>query len=564
MYQRSSMSPPDESGPSGPAADVSTDGGAARPAAKKGWRFWLIFFALSVTVFLAALDTSIISTALPTIAASLHSQELYVWTINAYLLASTSVQPMFGQTANIFGRRSMTILSVLLFMLGSGLAGGAKNESMMIAGRAIQGIGGGGITTLSEIVVCDLVSLRERGQYAGIIGAVWAVGSVVGPILGGAFAEDVTWRWIFYINLPLSGLALALLIPFMKVNHRREGTIWQRLARVDWLGNTILILSVVSILLALTWAGSIHAWSSWRTIVPLVLGLLGLVAFLAYETAPWVTEPTMGMHLFSNRTSSATYIMSFLHGMILYWVCYFLPVYFQAVLNASPKRSGVELFPTATVTSAFAVIAGMLITITGHYRAFHFIGFALMTIACGLFTLLTEHSPTGYWVGFQILFGAGCGTVFTSCLPPILAALPETEVATATATWTFLRSFGSIWGTAIPSVVFNSRVNHIIRSQYPTLPAKNLLLDGGAYEHATARFMRSFNATPALKRTIVAIYVRGLQTVWQVSIAFAGLGFLVALFVRQLTLRDELSTEFGLQEKSETKEAADGVVRVSP
>lgn len=172
-----------------------------------------------MTTFLAALDTFIISTALPTIAAEPNSQTLYVWTINAYLLAATAVQPLFGQAANIFGRRSLNLLSVALFALGSGVAGGEHNTAMMIAGRSVQGVGGGGINTMVEIVVYDLVSLRERGKYVGIIGSMWAIGSVVGPVLGGAFAQKATWRWIFYINLPLAGAALALLIPFLRLRY---------------------------------------------------------------------------------------------------------------------------------------------------------------------------------------------------------------------------------------------------------------------------------------------------------------------------------------------------------
>lgn len=167
---------------------------------KKGWRFVVIFCALCMTAFLSALDTSIISTGLPTIAAELNSETLYAWTINSHLLASTAVQPLFGQAANIFGRRSLTLLSVVLFLLGSGIAGGASSTAMMIGGRTVQGIGGGGFNTMVEIVVCDLVSLRERGKYVGLIGSMWAIGSVVDPLLGGAFAQYASWRWIFYIT----------------------------------------------------------------------------------------------------------------------------------------------------------------------------------------------------------------------------------------------------------------------------------------------------------------------------------------------------------------------------
>jgi EmrB/QacA subfamily drug resistance transporter len=521
---------------------------------KKDWRFTLIFFALCVTVMLVALDTSIISTALPNIASDLSSDELYVWVINTYLLASTAVQPLFGQTANIFGRRSLTLLSVLLFMLGSGIAAGASNVAMMLAGRTIQGVGGGGISTMSEIVICDLVSLRERGKYAGLIGSVWAIGAVIGPILGGVFTESVSWKWIFWLNIPLSGAALALLVPFLKLRYRKEGSIWQRLARVDFAGNALLILSVVAILIALTWAGVRYPWSSWRSIVPLVLGGLGLLAFLFYESTAWCKEPTMPMQLFSNRTSVSVFLMSFFHGLMLYWACYFLPIYFQAVLGASPRRSGVMLLPIATSTAPFGIAAGVLITVTGKYRIFHYLGFVLMTIGCGLFTLLDEHSGDGYWIGFQLIFGAGAGIVFTSTLPAILASLPASEVATATATWTFMRSFGSIWGTAIPSAIFNVRMNGMVYRVPESF--RSFLVDGKAYEHASSPLLQALPS--GQKEVVIGIYAAALRTVWQASIAFAAIGIPLALFVKSLKLTSELDTEFGMEQKPKAKDAESG------
>lgn len=515
------------------------------------WRFALVFCALCLTILLAALDTSIISTALPTIAADLNSETLYVWTINSYLLSSTALQPLFGQAANIFGRRSLTLLSVALFALGSGVAGGAKTTAALIGGRTVQGIGGGGIITLVEIVVCDLVPLRERGKYVGLIGAMWMIGAVTGPILGGVFAQHVSWRWIFYINLPLSGAALALLIPFLRLRYRREGNLIDRLKRVDFTGNTILVLAVVAILLSLTWAGTVHAWSSWRTLVPLILGFVGLMGFFLYEATPFVKEPTMPLRLFTNRTSATTFVLSFLHGIILYWVCFFLPVYFQAVLDASPTRSGIMLFPIATTSGPFGVLAGVLISVTGHYRAFHYLGFALMTIACGLFSLLDEQSSIGEWVGFQILFGVGAGFIFTSCLPAILAALPESEVATATATWTFLRSFGSIWGTAIPAAIFNSKVNDLLY-RIPNAATRSLLADGGAYQGATKEFLAPYRQSPEWP-AILHVYLESLKTVWYVSIAFAGIGVPLCLLVKGLHLREELNTEFGLETEPKTQ-----------
>lgn len=192
----------------------------------KGWRFWLIFLAVCVATLVIAVDISIVSTALPTIADDLGSAELFVWVANAYILATTVVQPIFGQMANIFGRRSLTIVAVLVFMLGSGLAGGANSTGMLIGARAVQGVGGGGIITLGEIIICDLVPLLERGQYSGLIAGTYAIGTIIGPVLGGLFTDHTSWRWVFYINLPICGAALLLIVPFLNLKYRREGTIW--------------------------------------------------------------------------------------------------------------------------------------------------------------------------------------------------------------------------------------------------------------------------------------------------------------------------------------------------
>ncbi|CAI7668491.1 unnamed protein product [Penicillium palitans] len=498
---------------------------------KKGWRFIAVWFALCLVTFSATLDTAIIATALPTISAALNSETLYVWTITSYFLASTAVQPLFGQTADIFGRRELTLLSVALFALGSGIAGGANNTAMMIGGRTVQGIGGGGINVMVQIVAYDLLSpFHERAKYLGVISSMGLTGSVIGPIVGGALSQYATWRWIFYMNLPLSGAALALLIPFLRLNHRREGTMIDRLKRVDYLGNTIIILAVISVQLALTWGGTVHAWSSWRTIVPLVLGIAGLAGFLVYEASPAVKEGTMPISLFTNRTSATAYLLSFLHGIIMYWACYFLPVYFQAVLEASPTRSGIMLLPLATTTPLFGVITGFLTTLAGRHRIFHFLGF-----------------------GFQILFGVGAGFIFASSLPAMLAALPEDEVARATATWTFIRTFGSVWGAAIPSAVFNSHMNKLAVS-IPDAATRELMVNGRAYEHATVAFIRSYDGSP-LKMDIMRVYVDSLRLIWYVALPFAGIGFLLAFLIKGLPLRDELIAKiFGMTEKNEHDE----------
>lgn len=531
-----------DAGACGEKSRVEDTGGA-----KKGPRFWLIFIAIALATLLAALDTSILSTALPTIAAALDSKELYLWITNAYLLASTATIPIFAQAANIYGRRGPTLLAVCFFALGSGLCGGASSTAMMIAGRAVQGVGGGGILTMSEIVICDLVSIRERGLYAGIIGGIWAIAAVVAPILGGAFAHGSTWRWVFYLNLPPSALALVLLGVFLKLRRPPVGPLRDQLTRIDWGGSSLLIASVASVVLALGWGGTRYPWSSWRVALPLALGLAGHIAFLVYQAAPWLREPTMPLRIFGNRTSALCLVISFLHSMLLFWACYFLPVYFQAVRGASPMRSAVMLFPIATTSAPAGVLAGVFITKTGRYRVWHLLGLGLMALGCGLCALLEATSSTGQWVGFQLLLGFGLGFVFTSTLPPILASLADSDVATATGAWTFLRNFGSIWGIAIPGAIFNTYSSDAA-SRVSDLAIRHMLVDGGAYERATKQFMLTLDDNPGVKSEVVQLYVDGLRVVWQASIAFALVAFGCALFVPTIELRDELNTEFGLEE----------------
>ncbi|RDA92472.1 hypothetical protein CP533_6460, partial [Ophiocordyceps camponoti-saundersi (nom. inval.)] len=457
--------------------------------------------------------------------------------------------PIFAQAANIYGRRNLTLLSVCLFAIGSGLCAGAGSTDLMIAGRAVQGVGGGGILTMSEIVVCDTVSVRERGLYAGLLGAIWAVASVVAPILGGAFAQgSASWRWIFYLNLPIAGLALLLLLFFLHLRRPPSGSVREQLTSVDWGGFALLVPSVAAVVLALGWGSSRYAWSSWRVVLPLASGLSGLVCFFVYQASPWLREPTMPLRIFTNRASALCLAVSFLHSMLLFWACYFLPVYFQAVLEASPRRSAVMLFPIATTSAPAGVLAGILITRTGRYRVWHLLGLGLMAIGCGLCSLLDASSSTGHWVGFQLLLGLGFGFVFTSTLPPILSSLPEADVATATGAWTFLRNFGSVWGIAIPGAIFNTVTSKAAR-RISDAKVRRLLVDGGAYEHATRAFMRSLDANPSLKAEVIQVYVDGLRIVWQASIAFAVLAFALALFVPTLELRRELETEYGLEKK---------------
>ncbi|GLA93265.1 hypothetical protein AtubIFM61612_010459 [Aspergillus tubingensis] len=515
---------------------------------KKSFRFFAIIAALALSGLLTSLEATITSTALPTITADLGGANLYVWVVNGFYLTQTAFQPLFGQIADIYGRRWPMIISTATFTLGSGISGGASNIDMLIAGRLIQGIGAGGINVLIEIIVCDLLPLRERGRYLGLMFGLIAIGTTLGPLFGGLIVQYTTWRWVFYLNVPIGAAAMVTLFLFLRVKFDSTPDYLQRLKRIDWLGNTLFVLAMISVLIALSWGGSQYPWSSFRVIVPLVLGFVGFAVFFLYEASPrYCPNPTMPLHLFANRTSATAFGLTFLHSLSAIAVMYFLPVYFQAVLAASPSRSGVQLLPTILFMIPAAITAGGLLSKLGHYRPIQHAGFAFMIIGFGLLTLLKAHASTGQWVGFQIPSAVGTGLALPVLLPAVQASLTEADTALSTSTWAFIRSFGLIWGATIPTVAFNNRVNTLLGRVGDSSVAEQLR-DGKAYETATKAFMDSI--TDAVTRAqVVSIYVDAIKTVWYVSMAFAGLAFLLVVVEKEIPLRKELDTKFSMEEK---------------
>lgn len=522
---------------------------------QRGWRFWAIMTSMAVSSLLAGLDATAVSTAMPSIIDDLGTSQGYVWIANAYLLTTTAFTPIFGQTANIFGRNALTIFAIVTFAVGSAIAGPAPTLGALVVGRAAQGIGCAGLNTMVEMVVCDLVPLRERGKFMGFIFAIYAVSTTIGPLVGGAFASYVTWRWIFYLNLPLAGLTLGMVLLSLGALPKGSTMSLSSIKRVDFAGNALLAAAITSILLSLTWGGGLYPWSSWRTILPLVLGLLGLPLFLLFETR--VPEPTTPYRIFSNRTSLVGCLCAFTHNMLVFWILFALPIYFQAVFRASAFKSGVNILPTAAVFTPFTIIAGGVMTKLGRYRPLLMVGFAFFPIAFGLFTRLNETTTTGYWAGVQILAAVAIGIITPVTLPTILTPLAESDVAVATATWAFMRGFGTIWGAAIPLAIFNSKTNTLAAARLADNEnARRLLSNGGAYTLAAGGSLYStlgLDGNPSLEATVKSIYADSLRLCWQVGLAFALFGFLLTFVAKELPMRTELETEFGLADEPNAK-----------
>ncbi|KAI0117974.1 MFS general substrate transporter [Nemania sp. FL0031] len=527
--------------------EVESTGNGSKPPVsqptKRGFRFWAIIAGLAIATFQASLENSVIVTSGPTIVQDLQMGEEYIWITNAFFLGCAASQPLFGQLCNVFGRRWLMLSATAIFTIGSGVCGGATNSAMLIAGRAVQGVGSGGITSIVNIIIADLVPLRDRGYFIAIIMVLYAVGLSGGPIVGGVLVDRSTWRWVFYINLPIGGVALLLLFLFLHVNYKKETTFEQKMRQIDWIGNGLLIAGTVSTLYALSFAGVRYPWSSWHILVPLLLGALGITLFGFWENWGFASDLVMPPRLFRHRTSLITAINTFLHWMLAYWGLYFLPLYFEAVKLFSGNRTGVSLLPMTLISIPGTAIASIAVARWGKFKLLHIVGEGIFTLGLGLFALQWEGSTTAEWATFQSIGALGAGVVLETLLPAFQAPVPESDQAAATATWSFIRTIGGVWGVAIPATVLNNRVDQLLHTVSDPI-ARQMLGGGGAYQYASARFVESW-AEP-VRGEIRAVYREALKTVFLVSVAFGGAAFLLFFLEKDVPLRKELESEYGL------------------
>ncbi|KAG9044554.1 hypothetical protein FS837_007959 [Tulasnella sp. UAMH 9824] len=519
-----------------------------QPPTDKGIRFWLVIVAMMVTTFLSAIDLTSVSTALPTIVESLNGAD-FAWVGSAFALGSTAILPLVGGLAQIFGRRPVVLGSIAFFALGSGLCGGAKNMNMLIAGRAIQGVGGGGILAMAEIVVADLVPLSERGNYMGIFGAVWAVASAIGPPIGGAFSQS-NWRWLFYMNLPLTGIA-AVLVYFCLTLKVPQDDLRTKMRRMDWTGNAIVIASTTITVVALTWAGVKHSWGSAAVLAPLIIGLVGTALFFLYE-AKGAVEPVVPWELVNNRTALAGYVAVFLHGIVSTAVLYYLPVYFQASLEQGPVKSGITFFGNAFTIAPGAMICGATAVAFNMYRPQNYVGWILTTVGIGLLSLLKASSNKGMYIGFQIVEGFGLGILYTAPQFPVLAPIPVTETAHALAFFTFVRSYAQTWGVTIGATILQNE----LKRKLPQ-PFVEALTNGGGHgvEIAYAAIPAIRALEEPVKTQVKEAFASSLRIVWLVMAAIAALGTVSVLGMKELRLHEVTDEDWGLKEKKKQADA---------
>ena len=514
----------------------------------RGVGFWRCFTGLCIPILLSAFEGSVVSTALPTVSQSLGLGPNASWVATAFLLASIVFQPLYGQLADIWGRRHLMMAAVMIFGAGSGIAGYANNCAVLIFGRIVQGAGSGGIDLFAELILCDIIPLEKRGHYVAIKAAVYALGTTVGPLLGGVFAQT-NWRWCFGINLPICVVALVFMWFWLQLNN---GSSWkgfsvlQKIAQVDYVGLILLTAAVILVLCALSLAGTVRAWSDPVIVISLTGGLFGIVAFAFWERSRWCAFPIMAPHIFSNRTTIAAFVITAVHGFITYGFQFYLPPFFQAVLGASPSQSGVLILPCSLSIVILAAVGGPLLARFGQYRLMHLVGFALMVAGLLPCILLEGGGSVSMWISLSFLVGIGSGIIVSTTLPTVLVELTDKENAVATGSWAFLRGLGSLLGVAIPNAVFNAQFSadlHLIEDSL----ARGELRNGQAYEHASATFISKFDEL--VREQILGAFTASFKLVWAIFLAFAIVGLLATFLERQVRLRRDLDSEFGLKER---------------
>jgi hypothetical protein len=342
------------------------------------------------------------------------------------------------------------------------------------------------------------------------------------------------------------GVSFILLFMFLQVRCEKEISWRKKLARIDYVGNVILMASTTTLLYALTYGGSRYPWSSARVVLTLAFGFGGLTAFVLLEHLGWAQEPVIPLRLFKNRTAAVVFVNTFLSAVLLYWAIFYLSVYFQAVLVSSPARAGVQMLPVVLVAVPGAAVSVMVLTKNGRYKFLHSTGFAIVMIGLGLFSTLDQTSDISAWVCFQVLIAIGTGMVLNTLPPVFQAARPESDQATATATWAFIRSFGYIWGVTIPAAIFNNRLEKSLGCISDSTVRRELS-GGQAYGRATHEYISQFQ-DPTSSQVIGCLKVDALKFTWYISIAFSGMAFLLVLVEKDIPLRTELHTDFGLED----------------
>jgi EmrB/QacA subfamily drug resistance transporter len=486
----------------------------------------VILSALMLVMLLAALDQTIVSTALPRIASDLHGLNKLSWVASAYLLTSAITTPIYGKISDLFGRKKIFQFAIVVFLIGSILCGISQTMNQLVAARALQGLGAGGLISLVLAIVGDIVPPRQRGKYSGYFGAVFGLASVVGPLLGGFLTDSLSWRWVFFVNIPLGIIALIavasrLHLPVRKTDHS-----------IDYIGAALLAASSASLLLATVWGGGIYAWGSAQIIGLIIASIVLGISFVVWEKR--AREPIIPMRLFKNRIFSVSVLLSLLAGMAMFASILYIPLYQQIVRGYSPTKSGLLMLPLVFGLLVASITSGRLITKFGRYKPFPIIGTFVLSIGLFLFSHLTLTTSQLVLSGWMLVVGAGIGLFMQVMTLAVQNSVDRREMGTATSSATFFRSLGSAFGGAIfGSILTNRLAVHL----HKLLPASS-----GSATHINISNIQSGvglgHLPPSVAHSVLLAFVNSFHDMFLLAIPISLLAFVISLFLRETPLRE--------------------------
>ena len=510
----------------------------------------VILSGLMVGMLLAALDQTIVSTALKSIVEDFNGLSHYTWVVTAYLLTSTASTPLYGKISDLYGRRPVFQFAIVTFLIGSFLAGAAQSMGQLIAFRALQGLGAGGLMALTFVIIGDLVSPRERGRYQGYFGAVWGLAAVAGPLLGGFFSDSPTvfgiagWRWIFYINLPFGILALILTSSSLRTsNIRREHSI-------DYIGAILMVTSVTALLIGISVFGPENGWADSKTLGTLALAFVLAVLFLLQEKR--ALEPILPLDLFKNHTFSLTSALGFIIGAGMFGAIIMLPLFLQVVQGDSATAAGLKLIPFMLGIVSMSILSGKLISKHGHYKRYPVMGLAIMTV--GILALSTLNETTPFWqlAIYALLIGAGLGLSMQTVVIALQNSVEMKDLGIATSANTFFRSIGGTVGVALFGSLYASQLAIKIPEGVAKLAATNPLALIGATPEKFEQLKNSTTVISEFSAELQAVvyhgFVESFQVVFLSAAPITAIGFVLALFMREVPLRTSAEHHAATQE----------------